>query len=525
MTTPPDTLEPPPLEFVNPSRPPQLQVMAADEPALLHGDSVTEEDHPGATYGTFIVDGHEYALPASLIREVVPLPSSLSPLPGTPDHVLGLFRLRDEVIPVADTYQLVNGAERTAPDELRVAIIDAGEFVFGALFDRTGEVLRLQANDVVPLFHAGSFAEGVLSTGDPNRVVTLLGRESFAGTPLSPKAGGAEHEDLVERDLAQYILVRIDDLVFAIPTHQALEVHTSMPVSTTIPYFDHCVGLVELRGASVFLLDLQLVLGRPEATATERLVFLHDGNAVLAVPVDEVLEVVEIDPNRVRSIPLIDQLPSASFCHDVLSRPGERDAYCIDTVALFQHCNVNGSCPHGTGEGLLNVADQAVADVPSDTYYLRFTVGRTAFAIDMAEIREVCRPTNLTVSLATESQIAGLVNLRGDVIPLVDLRMRYNLDEATTDNPQSVIVVEDQGRPFGLVVDQLDGIISEDKTKSYGTPPEVMKQGLGQTNLTLRDVRTMLRTELDGQDRWLWVLDLGAMCRTVVIDDNTQLAA
>lgn len=471
------------------------------------GEDSGGDEAGAATYGTFFVGGHEYALPASLIREVVPLPDTLSPLPGTPSHVRGMFRLREEVIPVADTYEMVCGVERSSPEERRVAIIDAGEHVFGALFDRTGEVLRLNQDDVVPLLCSGGFAEGVLSTGDPDRVVTLLGEGSFAGTPLSPKAGGAEERVQAPESTAQYILVRIDELVLAIPTSQALEVHTSMPVSPTIPYFDHCVGLVELRGASVFLLDLQLVLGRPQATATERLVFLHDGEAVLAVPVDEVLEVVEVDPQSVRSVPLIDQLPSALFCNEVLSRPGADDAYCIDTVALFQHCQVNVSCSHGTGQGLLKVADEETVDEVSDTYYLRFSVGRTAFVIDMADIREVCRPEDLTASLAMAEEMAGLVNLRGDVIPLLDLRARYSLAPVELTGPQSVIVVQADERPFGLVVDQLDGIISAEQTDGFGTPPEVMKQGGNAGNQALVDVRMMLRTRIEGRDQWLWVLD------------------
>lgn len=91
----------------------------------------------------------------------------------------------------------------------------------------------------------------------------------------------------------------------------------------------------------------------------------------------------------------------------------------------------------------------------SDTRWCSFLVADRCFAIDAANVAEVLRATSVNrVPLAVPA-ITGLLNLRGRIVPVIDMRLRLGFDEATPQRPRINLVIDVRNEWYSLLVDEL----------------------------------------------------------------------
>jgi purine-binding chemotaxis protein CheW len=92
--------------------------------------------------------------------------------------------------------------------------------------------------------------------------------------------------------------------------------------------------------------------------------------------------------------------------------------------------------------------------------YLTFTLGREEYGIDILKVQEI-RGYEAVTHIANAPQfIKGVVNLRGIIVPIVDMRIKFNLSEAKYDQFTVVIILNVAGRVVGMVVDGVSDVIS-----------------------------------------------------------------
>ncbi|MBQ3033712.1 MAG: chemotaxis protein CheW [Deferribacterales bacterium] len=100
-------------------------------------------------------------------------------------------------------------------------------------------------------------------------------------------------------------------------------------------------------------------------------------------------------------------------------------------------------------------------------------LGEEEYAIDVLKIQEIIRTVEITVVPRVESYILGVMNLRGKVIPVIDLRVRFSLDKCDFDKSTRIIVVRFEKQSIGFVVDEVTEVIRIRKSMVEPTPPLV----------------------------------------------------
>ena len=105
--------------------------------------------------------------------------------------------------------------------------------------------------------------------------------------------------------------------------------------------------------------------------------------------------------------------------------------------------------------------------------YLTFRVGREEYAIDILTVQEIRSHEPPTRIVGAPAHIKGVINLRGVVVPIVDLRVRLGCDQIV-DKPTTVCIVLKLGdRMVGVVVDGVTDV-SELPTESIKPAPEMV---------------------------------------------------
>ncbi len=114
---------------------------------------------------------------------------------------------------------------------------------------------------------------------------------------------------------------------------------------------------------------------------------------------------------------------------------------------------------------LLNIASKTAESVIDDTDSLdilqlvSFKLDEIEYGIDILSVHEILRIPEITRLPNTPEYIKGVINLRGNVIPVVDIRLRFGMQQVTLTELSRIIVVEIGEKLVGLLVDNVHQVI------------------------------------------------------------------
>src|SRR5581483_9161094 len=95
----------------------------------------------------------------------------------------------------------------------------------------------------------------------------------------------------------------------------------------------------------------------------------------------------------------------------------------------------------------------------NETQMVGFRVGSETFALPIALVHEIVRLPRITAVPDAPAYVEGVMNLRGKIVPVVDLRKRFGDASPQPDKRNRVMVAEIEGRKFGLIVDAASEVL------------------------------------------------------------------
>jgi len=111
-----------------------------------------------------------------------------------------------------------------------------------------------------------------------------------------------------------------------------------------------------------------------------------------------------------------------------------------------------------------------------------FKIGSEEFGVDILKVQEINRMMMLTKVPNTPEFVEGVINLRGRIIPVIDLRMRLGLPHKEADKDTRIIVVELEGNTVGFIVDQVSEVLRI--PRSITEPPPAIVGGINADFIT-----------------------------------------
>lgn len=113
----------------------------------------------------------------------------------------------------------------------------------------------------------------------------------------------------------------------------------------------------------------------------------------------------------------------------------------------------------------LEFTSSAVQDQDLAGKYLTFRLHDESYGIDVLKVREIIRLTNITAVPQMPAYVRGVINLRGKIIPVTDLRVRFGFPEAQNTDLTCIVVVQvkladGKTTQMGLIVDGVEEVIN-----------------------------------------------------------------
>jgi purine-binding chemotaxis protein CheW len=116
----------------------------------------------------------------------------------------------------------------------------------------------------------------------------------------------------------------------------------------------------------------------------------------------------------------------------------------------------------------------SAADINEAIQYLTFKLDEEVFALDVAKVREILEYTGITKVPQTPDFMRGVINLRGSVVPVIDLRLKFGMSATERTINTCIIVVEveldDETLILGVLADSVQEVIEMEPEQIEAAP-------------------------------------------------------
>lgn len=474
-------------------------------------DDLTTAD-AGPAYATFLIGQTEIALPTAYVREVVWYPENVTAVPLTPSCVRGIFSLRGEIVPILDLSQLMEIEPAVEQAEAKVGIIECVGGCVGFVLDKTGGVLRPAPAEIRSVEESGDSDGGILAEvihdRQRERIVQVVSVEklgNLSGIPLCPDAG-TRRAEVDNKTYRKSIVIRLGEMEIGLRVEDVLEVQADLTIDKAPRYFPHCCGVVQLRGEVYPVLDCRAALGLPTQEESPRFLFIEHDGAVVAALVDSLVETLEYPEDAVLAMPRLLATDMSTICQNVISVSPERHVLLMTVSELFRRyeiCRVPGGA---TGER----SAEEVVDTGTELSFLAFSIGGRTLCVSMDYVVEIQEVGEGAFSAGSGDGLsAGLMNLRGTILPLLDGNAIIGDNCARPDVAALALILSLNGELFGLLVSAIVDIkrVSSSSVSSCNHFVAGENQGL------MQYVDQAFLAECKGASELFVVLDVEALTR------------
>jgi purine-binding chemotaxis protein CheW len=419
---------------------------------------------------TFNLGNENFGINIMDVQEIIRTPS-ITVIPQAPDYVEGVTNLRGNILPVLDT-RIKFGMEKAERDvSSRVVVVVSKGKAVGLSVDGVSEVLRIEGQNIepAPAMVSGSDATaiaGMVKIKDGKKVVMILdaaqlssiGESSLSSTSNVKAArelnSRGQENKIEEVQLVSFFLGKEE---FALEIERVCEI-IRYPEIVKVPNVpDYVKGVISLRERLIPIIDMRIKLatGVAENNDNTRVVVIDVDNIQLGLVVDKVNEVARIPKDSVFPPPQGIAGEQNELQGIVRLDEGKRIIMLLDahTVMSFEEFDeisqIEGdefSASQGQDDGQDEVDEEKM---------VVFKLAEEEYGVRISQVQEIDRLSNITKVPRAPRYVEGVVNRRGDVIPVIDLRKRFEMDSKEYTEFTRIIVSDINKKKIGLIVDEV----------------------------------------------------------------------
>ncbi|MDP3480357.1 MAG: chemotaxis protein CheW [Desulfoprunum sp.] len=462
-------------------------------------------------FASFLLDrseGLEIALKAESVAEATPVIGQVQRLPASLDFVEGIMHLRDEVIPLINMKKRLGLVGHGYDDDAKVAVVKLFHRRYGLLFDDILEVFAASPADIRKVDSTLQTDDKIISSlitlKKGRRTVELLDLNNlFPDNAIELEEIGEslpnDHKETRETRYSRHVIFHFAGQLYGIPVEYIQEITFFDAINQMYrggveeknpsfsgslqDLFKHSTidGSLTLRGRTIPVLNIRRLLAGPGVSDDEymgektRVLVVSDNSFSVGLIVEEVQAIEAIAEDEI--------LPLGSGGNASIS--GIYQKKDGSNIMLLNMDNLM----HGHADELKTLARLSNnVEVPkikrkeplttsahhliTENCYLVFSVGKH-MAVQLKDVQEIIERAGVLGLPGESSYKSGIINLRGLVVPVVNLRKFYGYtDGQPKPGEQKLIICRTQSTTIAL---EVDGIVTIYKQEQYQSTTSLKK--------------------------------------------------
>lgn len=456
---------------------------------------------------TYRVDGRLYAMPADQVSEVIRTPT-VARVPQGPKGLLGLANLRGAVLPVAGARGLLGRPSRPATPDDRCIVLDGAAPVALAVDAIDGlvtvEASRIETRQAELAAEAGEELSGAFQAEGRSDVARILDVRRLLASAFVPRArperatavqiaAAAVGADQTE-DHQRLVTFEVANQTFGLPLDDVREIISAPATIAAVPRSETLVlGVTAYRDTLLPLLSLRGLLGFVGAAGEEgrdKVLVTTVGGALVGLVADRMRAIVSADPALIDPTPPMLAARTGGEARVKAIYRGQGGRALVSILApdqLFRE-DVMQRLGEAGEAALLGPA----ASASEQLQFLVFRLGDDEFGLPIETVDEVARvPAQITRVPKTPKFLEGVINLRGEVLPVVDQRRRFEMAPLANPEARRLIVLRTDRHRAGVIVDSVSEVL-RCAVDAIGEAPDL-------TGEATRLVHGVINLEADGR--------------------------
>jgi purine-binding chemotaxis protein CheW len=307
-----------------------------------------------------------------------------------------------------------------------------------------------------------------------SQIAAISKSTGVAGTV---EAGGQSEEEDTSDEL-QLVSFDVDGQEYAIAIEDVQEIVQVPEAVIHVPHSEsHVLGVMTLRSRLLPLVNLRSMFALPHRDLDEksRIVVLTLGGVSVGVVVDAVSEVLRVSKSGVDALPalLAREGNLAEITAICRLDNGKRMVSIVTARNLFGHSVIKEALSAVNDSELEEdrQTKQTNEDLDDDEQVVIFRLDKEEFGAPIATVQEIVRvPEELIRVPKAPSFVEGVINLRGSVLPVIDLRLRLGLKQVERTDRQRIMVFLISDVRTGFIVDQVAEVLKIPKAAIEPAP-------------------------------------------------------
>jgi purine-binding chemotaxis protein CheW len=462
----------------------------------IEGQEVSSQESDTCQFVTFIAGNEVFAVDMAPVQEIIRVPEVVR-VPLAPHTLEGLANLRGKVLPIISLRRIFGFDDIEYNDATRAIVIDIGQ-PLGFVVDRVASVVGVEPGQIEGVASIRSTVNTELLSGLIKDVgghamimvldfakliaqefVDIAALDKMAGT-TSGRTDSAERDDDTANDELQLVSFEVAGQEYAMAIEDVQEIVQIPEEIISVPHSEsHVVGIMTLRNRLLPLVNLRRMFNLPsrENDDHSRIVVVSLGAASVGVVMDSVNEVLRVAKADVDPVPeLLARDGDLADITDICRLDnGKRLVSIISADNLFRHSavkeaitSVNTMQDDNTPEISNELIETASDD---DEQVVVFRLGKEEFGVPIDSVQEIVRvPDELTHVPKAPLFVEGVINLRGAVLPVIDLRRRLGMSAIERSDGQRVMVFLISGMRTGFIVDSVAEVLKIHRSAIEAAP-------------------------------------------------------
>jgi purine-binding chemotaxis protein CheW len=467
--------------------------MSYENPAAGTPDAAAGGESDVRQFVTFVAGDEVFAVDMAPVQEIIRVPAVVR-VPLAPPTLDGLANLRGQVLPIINLRRVFGLAEQAYGDATRAVVIDLGQ-PLGFVVDRVASVIGVDVRQIEDAAGMNGtvnsdLVSGVLKDVGGHAMVMVLDfarliATEFAQVAASARAGmhhaGIDAEAALEEDTdsgeLQLVSFEVAGQEYAAAIEEVQEIVQMPDEIARVPHAAaHVLGIMTLRQRLLPLVSLRRMFGLPERAADEqsRIVVIAAGAASVGVVMDSVNEVLRVAQDEVEPMPaLLAREPGmADITRICRLDGGKRLVSIISATEMFRQPAMRDILETATNmkhHENDHISEDKGAD--DEEQLVVFRLGQEEFGVPIDSVQEIVRvPEALTRVPQAPAFVEGVINLRGAVLPVIDLRRRLGLEAIERSDRQRIMVFLIDRVCTGFIVDSVAEVLKVERSAIEPAP-------------------------------------------------------